>query len=502
MPQSGYILAVDQGTTGTTGILLDGSGKPLWQTYQEITQIYPHAGWVEQSPEEIFGSCMAVIEELLEESEVAPRQIRALGITNQRETTLIWERDTGRPVTNAVVWQCRRTAPLCEAMKAQGLDEAIMGKTGLPIDAYFSATKIRWILDNIENGQRRAKAGELVFGTVDSWLLWNLTNGSVHATDVTNASRTMLFNINTLSWDDDLLRELDIPLMMLPKVRSSSEVYGYTSGNLFRGQSIPISGIAGDQQAALFGQACFRPGMAKNTYGTGSFVLINTGNRRVSSKNGLVSTIAWGLGEEVTYALEGSVFSTGATVQWLRDGLQIIENPSEVETLAGSVPDNGGVYMVPAFTGLGAPHWDMYARGTIFGITGGTTRAHIARAALESTAFQSRDVIEAMVSDTGIDIPVLRVDGGGSANDLLMQLQADILGIPIERSAVAETTALGTGYLAGLSVGFWNDLDEVTGYWRKDVSFQPKMAGEKRDALYEQWKRALERARGWGYGVR
>lgn len=500
MAKSGYILAIDQGTTGTTAILVDGTGSVIWQATQEITQYYPHPGWVEHNPEELFGSCMAVVEDLLEETEISPRQIQALGITNQRETALVWERARGTPVTNAVVWQCRRTAPLCDALKAEGLEGDVRAKTGLPIDAYFSATKLRWILDNIPDGQRRAEAGELVFGTVDSWILWNLTNGTVHATDMTNASRTMLYNINTLEWDTNLLAELDIPAAVLPEVRSSSEIYAYSGGNFFRSASIPISGIAGDQHAALFGQACFNPGMTKNTYGTGSFVLMNTGAERVESGHGLISTIAWGLGNEVTYALEGSIFSTGATVQWLRDGLGIIENSSNVETLASSVPDNGGVYLVPAFTGLGAPHWDMYARGAIFGITRGTRKGHIARAALESTAYQARDVIDAMKSDTGLEVPVLKVDGGGTSNDLLMQFQSDILATPIERSAVAETTALGAAYLAGLAVGFWNSLEEIGNHWASDKTYQPVMDEEHRNVLYDGWKQAIEHTRGWSAG--
>ncbi|MCH7786626.1 MAG: glycerol kinase [Chloroflexi bacterium] len=386
MAKSGYILAIDQGTTGTTAILLDGFGKLVGQAKQEIAQIYPRPGWVEHDPEELFTSCLSVTQNLLKEADVSLKQIHALGITNQRETTIVWERETGRPVANAIVWQCRRTAPLCEAMQARGLEGVVRAKTGLPIDPYFSATKIRWILDNVSDGQGRAERGELLFGTVDSWLLWKLTNGALHATDVTNASRTMLFNIDTLRWDDELLRELDIPLIMLPQVKSSSEVYGYTNEGVFMGQSVPIAGVAGDQHAALFGQACFQTGMTKNTYGTGSFVLMNTGARRVSSGEGLITTIAWSIGGEVTYALEGSIFSTGATVQWLRDGLQFIEKASDVDALAASVTDNGGVYLVPAFTGLGAPHWDMHARGTIVGITRGTTRAHIARAALEIPA--------------------------------------------------------------------------------------------------------------------
>ena len=500
MPQQGYILAIDQGTTGTTAILVDGSGKVLWQAYQEIAQIYPQPGWVEHDPQEIFSSCMAVTEELLEETEIGPRQIQAVGIANQRETTLVWERETGLPVTNAVVWQCRRSAPLCESMKARGLESSVRAKTGLPIDAYFSATKIRWILDNIPSGQRRAEAGELAFGTVDSWLLWNLTNGTLHATDLTNASRTMLFDIEELRWSDELLSGLNIPDKILPDVKHSSGIYGHTGGNLFGGQSIPIAGIAGDQQAALFGQTCFRPGMVKNTYGTGSFVLMNTGTQRPPSGQGLISTIAWGLGHEVSYALEGSIFSTGATVQWLRDGLGIIQQASDSEALGASVEDSGGVYFVPAFTGLGAPHWDMYARGTLVGLTRGTTRAHIARAALEATAYQSRDVIDAMTHDTGIEIRMLRVDGGGTANRLLMQFQSDILGISIERSAIAETTALGAAYLAGLAVGFWESLEEIEDMASGtaiDSSFEPKMGLEKREALYGGWKRALERAKGW-----
>ena len=497
MAKSGYILSIDQGTTGTTAVLVDGSGRMLWSASREIAQIFPRPGWVEHDPIELFESCMAVVDELLEETEISPRQIEAIGITNQRETTVVWERDSGRPVANAVVWQCRRTAALCDALKAQGLEADFRDRTGLPIDAYFSGTKVRWILDNIPDGQRRAEAGELAFGTVDSWLLWNLTNGLTHATDVTNASRTMLFNTGTLRWDSNLLDHLDIPTAMLASVGQSSEVVAYTGGNLFGGQSIPIAGVAGDQHAALFGQACYRPGMAKNTYGTGSFVLMNTGPERVESSRGLITTPAWGIGDTVTYALEGSIFSTGATVQWLRDGLGIIEKASDTDALAASLADNGGVYLVPAFTGLGAPHWDMYARGTIVGITRGTTRAHFARAALEATAYQTRDVIEAMVADAGVDVPVLRVDGGGTANDFLMQFQSDILGIPIERSAVAETTALGAAYLAGLAVGMWESLDEIEelrGDEAADRTFEPRMSEDERDSLYAEWGGALDRA--------
>ncbi len=497
MAKSGYIMAIDQGTTGTTAILLDGFGKLVGQAKQEVAQIYPRPGWVEHDPEELFTSCMSVTEALLKDTDVSPEQLHALGITNQRETTIVWERESGQPVTNAIVWQCRRTAQLCESMQARGLEGIVRAKTGLPIDPYFSATKIRWILDNISNGQNRAERGELLFGTVDSWLLWKLTNGAMHATDMTNASRTMLFNIDTLRWDDDLLRELDIPAAMLPNVKSSSEVYGHTSEGIFMGCAVPIAGIAGDQHAALFGQACFQPGMTKNTYGTGSFVLMNTGARRMSSSEGLITTIAWNIGGEVTYALEGSIFSTGSTVQWLREGLQFIEKASDVDALVASVTDNGGVYLVPAFTGLGAPHWDMHARGTIVGMTRGTTRGHIARAALEAMAYQTRDVIDAMKKDTGVEVPVLRVDGGGTASELMMQFQSDILGIPVERSAIVETTALGVAYLAGLATGFWRNLDEIADLRESDQSFQPNIDTNKNDGLYRQWKRALERSKGW-----
>ena len=497
MPASGYILAIDQGTTGTTALLVNGSGRVVWQSYREITQIYPQPGWVEHDPGDIFDSVIETIDDLLEATEIGPRQINSIGITNQRETTIIWERDSGRPVSNAIVWQCRRTAPLCDELKARGLEADVSEKTGLPIDAYFPATKIRWILDRIPDGQRRAERGELAFGTVDSWLLWQLTNGTVHATDVSNASCSMLYNINTLEWDADLLDLLNIPAAVLPDVLPSSAIYGYTGGNFFAGQAIPIAGVAGDQQAALFGQACFEPGMVKNTYGTGSFIVMNTGKERVRSEHGIMSIIAWDIGDGVTYGLEGSIFSTGATVQWLRDGLQFIDESADVEGLAASVEDNGGVYLVPAFTGLAAPHWDMYARGTIAGITRGTTRAHIARAALESTAYQTRDALDAMKSDTGMDIPLLRVDGGGTANDLMMQFQSDILGIPIERHATAETTALGAAYMAGLATGFWQNTDEIAANWESDRRFVPTMQESEREQLYTDWQRAVQRSKNW-----
>ena len=497
--RAGYILSIDQGTTGTTAILVDASGRVLWRVSREIAQIYPRPGWVEHDPAELFESCLEVVDELLDETETGPRQIEALGITNQRETAVVWERETGRPVANAVVWQCRRTAALCDAMRARGLESTVRERTGLPIDAYFSATKVRWLLDNVPDGQSRAEAGELLFGTVDSWLLWNLTNGLTHATDVTNASRTMLFDTGALSWDRELMDALDVPPCMMPEVKPSCGVFAHAGGNMFGGQGIPIAGVAGDQHAALFGQACFEPGMAKNTYGTGSFVLMNTGGSRVRSDNGLITTPAWALGDSVAYALEGSIFSTGATVQWLRDGLGIISDAAETGPLAASVEDNGGVYLVPAFTGLGAPHWDMYARGTIVGVTRGTTAAHLARAALEATAYQTRDVVEAMTADAGVELPLLRVDGGGAANDFLMQFQADVLGVPIQRAA-AETTALGAAYLAGLAVGFWESLDEIEALrdaGSEGRTFEPRMGEEQRETLYGEWKRAVERAAAW-----
>ena len=495
--QAGYIVALDQGTTGTTAMLIDSTGSPLWTTSREIRQIYPRPGWVEHDPGELFESCLETVDELLEMAEAHPRSIVGIGIANQRETLVMWDRRTGEAVGNAIVWQCRRTAELCERLKRDGHEDEVKRKTGLPIDAYFTGGKIRWMLDALPDGQRRAERGELACGTVDSWLIWNFTNKLVHATDATNASRTMLLDIDTLDWDDDLLAMLDIPRAILPEVRSSSEVYGHVSGDLSAGQPVPISGVAGDQHASLFGQCCFEPGSAKNTYGTGCFALANTGGRRVDSDSGLIATVGWSLGGETVYALEGSVFSAGATVQWLRDGLGTIETSAESERLASDVPDNGGVYFVPAFSGLGAPHWDMYARGTIVGLTRGTTKAHLARAALESIAYQTRDVLDAMRRDMGVELSALRVDGGATANGLLMQFQADILGAPVQRSAVRETTALGAGCLAGLGVGFWSGPDELAGMWRSDATFHPTMGGDERDALYGQWRRAVERARGW-----
>ena len=491
------ILAVDQGTTGSVAFVFDREGRIISSADREITQHYPHPGWVSHDPEELFQTTLMVAREAMSRAGIEPLQVAAMGITNQRETTVVWERTTGRPVAPAIVWQCRRTAPLCESMRHRGLEPLVRERTGLTIDAYFSGPKIRWLLDHTRDGQRRAEAGDLCAGTIDSWLLYRLTGGAVHATDVSNASRTMLFNINTLTWDGDLLRQLDIPKRILPDVCPSSGVFGETLSRFF-GSPIPITGIAGDQHAALFGQACFRPGMAKNTYGTGSFLLMNTGRKPVFSDHGLLTTLAW-LAEpgHAEYAIEGSIFITGAAVQWLRDGLGIIQAAADTEPLAESVPDTGGVYFVPAFVGLGAPHWDMYARGTLIGLTGGTARAHIVRATLEAIAYQVRDVLEAIEADTGLPVPLLRADGGGTANAFLMQFQADLLGIPVECPEVTETTALGAAYLAGLAVGLWKGQEEVAHLWRCGRRFEPRMPPQKRDALYADWQRAVERARSW-----
>jgi glycerol kinase len=500
MPNDSCVLAIDQGTTGSTALLFDKQGKIVSHAYREIHQIFPHPGWVEQDANELFRNSLAVAREAVRKSGIPLSHVRALGITNQRETTIVWDRKTGEPVANAIVWQCRRTAALCEELKARGLGPVVTEKTGLIIDAYFSATKLRWLLDNIPQGQQRAERGELLFGTVDCWLVWKLTGGTVHVTDYSNACRTMLFNIHTLEWDKELMAALNIPAAVLPEVLPSSRIYGETAEDMFDGAGLPIGGIAGDQQAALFGQACYRTGMAKNTYGTGSFVLMNTGESPVKSEKGLVTTLAWGLDNKVTYAMEGSIFVTGAAVQWLRDGLKIITSAAESEPLARSVEDNGGVYFVPALAGLGAPHWDMYARGAIVGLTRGTERGHLARATLEAIAYQARDVIEAMGSEAGLNVPLLRVDGGGTANAFLMQFQADILGVPIQVAAVAETTALGAAYLAGLATGVWKDTPEIARNWRAARVFEPEMSADRRDSLYADWKRAVERARGWATG--
>ncbi|TRZ93473.1 MAG: glycerol kinase [Dehalococcoidia bacterium] len=497
MGEKDYILAIDQGTTGSTAILFDREGQPVSTAYQEVRQIYTQPGWVEHDPKELFSASVAVARDSLQKAGVATSQVKSIGITNQRETTIVWDRYTGEPVSNAVVWQCRRTAPLCEKLKQEGMGQIVKEKTGLIIDAYFSATKLRWILDHVPQGQHRAEQGDLLFGTVDSWLVWNLTGGAVHITDYSNASRTMLFNIHTLKWDKELLAALDIPEAVLPHVMPSSQVYGETAAGILGDSRIPLGAVVGDQQAALFGQACYDAGMTKNTYGTGSFVLLNTGDKPVPSEKGLVTTLAWGLGGEVTYAMEGSIFITGAAVQWLRDGLELISNAAESEALARSVPDNGGVFFVPAFVGLGAPYWDMYARGTILGLTRGTNKGHLARATLEAIAYQTRDIIETMGAEAGLQVPLLRVDGGGTANSFLMQFQADILGIPIQRAAVAETTALGAAYLAGLAVGLWHDTVDIKRRWRAAETYEPKFSTDQRESLYAGWKRAVERARGW-----
>ena len=495
-----YVLALDQGTSSSRAVLFDEEGAPFATEQREFPQIYPRPGWVEHDPNAIWSSQLEAARSVLRTAGVAAEQVAAIGITSQRETTIVWERATGRPVANAIVWQCRRTADRCAELRRQGLEPLIRERTGLVIDAYFSATKVRWLLDHVADGQRRAEAGELVFGTVDTWLLFRLTGGRLHATDATNASRTMLFNLELGRWDDDLLRLFDIPAAMLPEVVDSSGVVAECEASLL-GAAIPIAGIAGDQQAALFGQACFRRGEAKNTYGTGSFLLLHTGDEVMKTSN-LLSTVASRLHGRLQYALEGSIFVSGAAVQWLRDGLQIIDSAADVEPLAASVESSDGVFVVPAFVGLGAPHWDPYARGAMLGITRGTTKAHIARATLEAIALQTRDVLEAMEAESGLHLAELRVDGGASRNELLMQLQADLIGRPVVRSAVAETTALGAAYLAGIGVGVWSGADDVAGRWRSDRTFEPKMAEAQRDELYAGWRRAIERAKGWAIDER
>ena len=489
---SQFILALDQGTTSSRAIVFDRQGRAAAAAQQEFPQILPSPGHVEHDPEAIWSSQWAVAREAIERARLEPRQIAALGVTNQRETTLAWERDTGRPVANAVVWQSRISEPVCERLRREGLDELIRGKTGLVIDPYFSATKLVHLLDTIDGLRARAAAGEVLFGTVDTFLIWRLSGGRLHLTDYSNASRTMLYNIHTLDWDDELLAMLDIPRAMLPEVRASSEVYGQTSSELF-GAPIPIASAAGDQQAATFGQACFRPGEAKNTYGTGCFLLLNTGERPTHSRHRLLTTIGWGLGGKVTYCLEGSVFIAGAAVQWLRDGLGLIKTSGEIEALAASVPDAGGVYLVPAFVGLGAPYWNSQARGAIFGLTRGTQAGHLARAAVDAMAYQTRDLVETMRLDTGLPLAELKVDGGASVNNALMQFQADLLDVPVRRPAICETTALGAAYLAGLAVGYWRDLAEIEGHASLDREFLPSMPAQRRETLYRGWQRAVQR---------
>ncbi|MGB9790218.1 MAG: glycerol kinase GlpK [Thermotoga caldifontis] len=491
-----YVLALDQGTTSSRAILFDSQGNMLGMVNQEFPQIYPKPGWVEHDPYDILESQLSVAKKLLRNLNIEPQQIAAIGITNQRETTIVWDKRTGKPVYNAIVWQCRRTAGMCDEIKAQGLTDVIRRKTGLVVDAYFSATKIQWILKNVPGVMEKAKRGEIAFGTVDSWLVWNLTGGKVHATDVSNASRTMLFNINDLRWDEELLDMFGVPRSVLPEVFPSSYVYGVTEKEIF-GVEIPIAADIGDQQAALFGQMCVRPGTMKNTYGTGCFILMNIGSKPVFSRSGLLTTVAWRMGDEVSYALEGSVFIAGAAIQWLRDELRMIESAAETEQLALSVPDSAGVYFVPAFVGLGAPHWDMYARGAMFGLTRGARKEHIVRAVLESIAYQTRDVVEVMCEECNTPLKTLRVDGGASKNNFLMQFQADILNVPVERPKVNETTALGAAYLAGLAVGYWEGLSQIESQWQLDRRFVPSMDEERREELYRGWKKAVERAKGW-----
>jgi glycerol kinase len=490
-----YLLALDQGTTSSRALVIDYSGKVISVAQKEFTQFFPQPGWVEHDPNEIWMSQRGVAADALIRANINLADIAAIGITNQRETTVVWDRKTGEPIFHAIVWQDRRTAPICDQMRADGLEELVDSRTGLVIDAYFSGTKVRWLLDNVPGARERAERGELAFGTIDSWLIWKLTDGKVHVTDETNASRTMLFNIHRRDWDDELLKALHVPRSILPAAKSSSEVYGEATVDTLAG--IPIAGIAGDQQAALFGQMCSKPGMVKNTYGTGSFMLMNTGTDPIASKNKLITTIAWRQGGHTYYALEGSVFITGAVVQWLRDGLGIIKTSPEVEALAASVSDSGGVLFVPAFVGLGAPHWDAYARGAIVGLTRGSTAAHIARAALDSIAFQVTDVLTAMEADSGIKVAELRVDGGACANNLLMQTQADLLGVPVVRAANPETTAMGAAYLAGLAVGFYKSTEEISSQWASDRTFEPKIGAEERQKLRAGWNKALERAKAW-----
>ncbi|MCY6356456.1 glycerol kinase GlpK [Clostridium sp. ZS2-4] len=491
-----YIMALDQGTTSSRCIIFDEKGEIVSVSQKEFEQIYPKAGWVEHNPMEIWGTQIGVATEALAKAHITSQDIAGIGITNQRETTIVWNKKTGKPVYNAIVWQCRRTAKTCDELRAKGLDKDIREKTGLVLDAYFSGTKVKWILDNVEGAREEAEKGNLVFGNVDTWLIWNLTKGKVHVTDYTNASRTMLFNIHELKWDEELLKALDIPKSMLPEVKPSSCVYGETDIDIF-GTSIPIAGDAGDQQAALFGQACFKPGMAKNTYGTGCFLLMNTGEKAVASKNGLLTTIAASTSDKVEYALEGSIFIGGAVIQWLRDELRMVKSSPESEKYAEAVENTNGVYLVPAFVGLGAPYWDQYARGTMVGLTRGAKKEHIIRAALESMAYQTYDVLKAMEEDSGIELKELKVDGGACANNFLMQFQSDVLSVKVQRPEIIETTALGAAYLAGLAVGYWKDRDDVTRNWAISRNFEPSMSKENSKELLEGWHKAVKRSLEW-----
>jgi len=489
-------MALDQGTTSSRAVIFDHNGSIISMASKEFKQIYPKPGWVEHNPTEIYSSQIEIARDALSKANLTAVDIVSIGITNQRETTILWDKKTGKPIYNAIVWQCRRTAPICDQLKKKGLAEIIQKKTGLVVDAYFSGTKIKWILDNVKGVRERAKKGEVLFGTVDSWLIWNLTGGKVHVIDYSNASRTMIFNIHQLDWDEEILEEMDIPKAILPQPLPSSYVYGNTDKEIF-GVEIPISGDAGDQQAALFGQACYEPGMAKNTYGTGCFILMNTGGKIVSSKNGLLTTIAWGVNGKVEYALEGSIFIAGAVVQWLRDELRMINSSEEIEKYALKVKDTNGVYLVPAFVGLGAPYWDMYARGTIVGLTRGANKEHILRAAEESIAYQSRDVLEIIQKDSGIGLKKLKVDGGAVRDNFLMQFQSDILGVPVVRPQVIETTALGAAYLSGLAVGYWKDKEEIAQKWKVDKEFSPNMDEKIKERLYKGWKKAVSRSLSW-----
>ena len=496
-----YVIALDQGTTSSRAIIFDKDGRTVGMSQKEFTQIYPEAGWVEHDPFEIWSSQSSVLTEVIAKTGIKNEEIAAMGITNQRETTVVWDKNTGEPVYNAIVWQCRRTAEICDELKTrEGLEAYVKSNTGLVVDAYFSGTKIKWILDNVPGAREKADNGDLLFGTVDTWIIWKLTNGKVHVTDPTNASRTMLYNIKELKWDERMMEELGVPASMLPEVRNSSEVYGEANLGGVAGSGgyrIPISGIAGDQQAALFGQACFAPGEAKNTYGTGCFLLMNTGEKAVESKNGLLTTIAIGMDGKVEYALEGSVFVGGASIQWLRDELKLINDAADTEYFASKVEDSNGVYVVPAFVGLGSPYWDMYARGTIVGLTRGANRNHIIRATLESIAYQSRDLLDAMKEDSGIELNALRVDGGAVKNNFLMQFQSDILGTNVLRPEITETTALGAAYLAGLAVGFWKDKSEIAESWKVNKKFDPAIEEEHKEKLYGGWRKAVERSLMW-----
>mgnify|MGYP003599489962 FL=1 len=492
-----YVLALDQGTTSSRSILFDETSNIVAVAQKEFTQIFPKPGWVEHNANEIWSTQIGTMAEVVANAGIDPSEIAAIGITNQRETTVVWEKATGKPVYNAIVWQSRQTMGICDDIKAKGLADKFRQKTGLVVDAYFSGTKVKWILDNVEGARAKAEAGELLFGTIDTWLIWKLSGGKVHVTDYSNASRTLMYNIRDLKWDDELLEILTVPKSMLPEVRPSSEVYGLTAPAVFQGAEIPIAGAAGDQQAALFGQTCFRPGMAKNTYGTGCFMLMNTGSELYSSKNGLLTTIAWGIEGKVEYALEGSIFVAGSAVQWLRDGLKAIEAAQDSEYYAGKVADAEGVYVVPAFVGLGAPYWDMKARGAILGLTRGTTKGHIIRATLDSMAYQTKDVLGAMEADSGIKLQALKVDGGAVANNLLMQFQSDILGVPVDRPVVTETTALGAAYLAGLAVGVWANKEDLIQNWQLNRRFEPTMGADERAKLYAGWQKAVKRSMDW-----